>query len=113
VSPQEIEQFRKEWFEKTAARKVLIEQIVPHSRNHGCADVLSCEAYEDLLSKLRALDPEECVHGRHWSSSCGACDAQHMEAFPEYFGKCTSCQKLVDLDELDKTNHCFDCQSPE
>ena len=109
MSPQEIEAYRKDWLEKTEARRVLIEQIIPHCRNHGCTNILSCEAYEDLLSKLSALDPNECVHGCHWSSSCVACESQHREAFPEYFGKCTSCQKLTDLDELSFNNCCFDC----
>jgi hypothetical protein len=111
VSPQEIETYRKEWFQKTEERRILIEQLVSHRNSHNCIGS-KCEEYNDLFARFAALDPRECKHGRSWASTCHTCDQEHMEAFPEYFGKCISCQKLVDLDELDEGNRCFDCHLP-
>lgn len=107
MTPEEKETYRKEWFRKSEERRVLIAQISAHA--HDCPKITECEEYQDLVLKLRDLDPSYCEHGRSWASECMACDQQHMEAFPEYYNKCDACQNLVDLDGLDQSNHCMDC----
>lgn len=112
MTPQEIETYRKEWFQKTEERRVLIEQLVSHRNSHGCLSS-SCEEYNSIFARFVALDPRVCKHGRSWASHCHTCDQEHMEAFPEYYGQCTSCQKLTDIDELGESKRCFNCQYPE
>lgn len=111
MTPEERLQYRKEWEEKSETRRILIEKICAHHNSHGCAKKnASCEEYEKLLQDFRDTDPAYCKHERSKYSDCKACDDEHMEAFPEYFGRCQSCNSLVDLDELDKDKNCFDCQ---
>lgn len=113
MSPEEITRRRAEWFAKTEERRILIEKICAHSNSHGCYKDKKCEEYQSLIDQFRDSDPPFCEHGRSRASDCRACDDIHKEIFPEYFGTCTQCSNLVDKDELDSQNKCFDCHAEE
>lgn len=105
MSPEEIERRRKEHFDLSKKRDAICLKILGLQNKHSGND-----EFNKLLIQLRDLDPKECEHGRSWAANCMACDDVHKEVFPEYYSKCVGCSELVDPDELDSSNHCFDCQ---
>ena len=102
MSPEEITKRREAYNALCEKRMRLIESSVSAS-NSGDKE-LAKKYYDEMM----ALDPEYCEHDRSWASNCSACDAIHMECFPEYFGKCMSCEEFVDKDEL-RNDKCIDC----
>lgn len=104
MSPEEIEHRRKEFFDITEKRRVLIERAV--AAGNGGDRVGAKFLFDEML----ALVPKLCEHGHYWASMCSACDDIHKEVFPELYSKCSGCGKLTDPDELDRKKKCFDCQ---
>jgi hypothetical protein len=104
MTSEEKERRRKEFFDISEKRRVLIERAVA-AGNSGDREGAK-KLYEEMLS----LVPELCEHGHHWASMCMACDNIHKEVFPELYKQCSSCGELVDPDELDKKKRCFNCQ---
>lgn len=111
MTPEQKQQYRKDWEERSEKRRILIEQMCSHHNSHGCTREAPCPEYEKLIEDFRDVDPEYCEHGRHrYSAHCIGCDEDFKEVFPEFFGACQKCNELVDLDELDGNKHCFNCQ---
>lgn len=106
MSPEEKEQRRKEFFDLSDKRLVLIEKMCA-AHNSLTKDK---ELYSQLLNELVALDPRECEHGRSWASNCMACDEIHMEVFPEHYDACITCSKLFNPDEL-VDGRCDNCEA--
>ena len=101
MSPEEKERRRKEHFDLTEKRRVLIEKSVAAGRSGN--DVLADKLYRDALS------PEKCEHGELMTHQCFECDEIHKEVFPELYATCKICCGSVDFDDLDKDGNCSYC----
>jgi hypothetical protein len=77
MDAEEIDRRRKKFFDDTEKRKVLIEKI--------CTAISNKEDNTALLDELSEMDSKDCEHGRHWSSTCVACDDIFKLYFPELY----------------------------